>query len=145
MQHKKKRHWLWNVLIILTLIFVVLAFMVHAKNWVTLKNDHITLLSGIYHKKILLSEVDSIAMVPKIPKMERVNGFSAWTTEKGIFRDSISRHSVYVYVDNLEHAKIRMIYQDSLTVYLNFNDSIETLNMYEVLNSKLIEQLQPPN
>ena len=144
MPNNKKRHWIWNLLIVITLILVILAFIAHAKNWVTLKEDHVTVLSGIYHKKILFSEMDSIAIVPKIPQMERINGFSAGTTEKGIFKDSITRNSVYVYVDNLENPKIRMKYQDSLTLYLNFTDSLETLKMYELFQTKINMDLQKP-
>ncbi len=144
MPNNKKRHWIWNLLIVITLILVVLAFIAHAKNWVTLKEDHVTVLSGIYHKKILFSEMDSITMVPKIPQMERINGFSAGTTEKGIFKDSITRNSVYVYVDDLENAKIRLKYQDSLTIYLNFTDSLETQKMFESLLIKININFQEP-
>lgn len=135
---KKKRHWLWNFLIVLTIGVCVLAFIAHYKNWTKIEGDHMRILSGVYYKEIKFDEIDSVIMVEKIPQMERINGFSAWAKEKGIFKDSLRPDiSVRVYVDNLRQPKIKLVQNDSLWLYLNFTDSIETQHMYELLSEKI--------
>ncbi len=100
--------------------------------------DHVGLLSGVFYEKMLFSDLDSVQLVPRIPQMERVHGFSAWAMEKGIFLDSIHpENRVSVYVDNLMLPKIRIVHRDSLKVYLNFKDSVETNKMYLFLRDKL--------
>lgn len=144
MLYKKKRHWFWNLLIIITLVTALAAFTAHYKNWVRIESNYFSIFSGIYFKKIPYSELDSVSMVPKIPQMERINGFSAMRVEKGIFLDSVNRFKVRVFVDNLEHPKIRMVYQDSLLVFLNYRDSIETRKMFEFLQAKITTNLEKP-
>lgn len=144
MRRNKKRHWFWNLLIVITLVLVLTAFAVHYKNWVRIESNHFSVLSGIYYEKIPYSELDSVRMVPKIPKMERINGFSAMRVEKGIFLDSVTRYKVRIFVDNLEHSKIRMVYQDSLLVFFNYSDSTETRKMFEFLQTKITTDLQEP-
>ncbi len=142
MVYKSKRHLFWNLLIGVALIVVLLAFTAHYKNWVTIKNDHFRVLSGIYYKQIRFSKIDTVTMVEKIPHMERINGFSAMTMEKGVFKDSITQNTVHVYVDNLVNPKIKMVYQDSLRLYLNFSDSTETRKMYELFKTKMAVDLK---
>lgn len=123
---------------VLALIFCALAFVAHYKNWIKLENDRLEILSGIYYKELPYAVIDSVLMVDKIPSMERINGFSAWKTEKGIFKDSLRIHNnVYVYVDNLRHSKIKLVYQDSLHMFFNFKDSIETKQLYDFLQLKI--------
>ncbi len=70
------------------------------------------ILSGIYYKDLPYSSLNSVDMVDKIPSMERINGFSAWMMEKGVFRDSLKpENKVYVYVDDLSRKKIKILYQ----------------------------------
>ena len=141
---RKKRHWLWNLLIALTIIVCVLAFIAHYKNWIKIEGDHMRILSGVYYKELLFQDIDSVNMVDKIPQMERINGFSAGATEKGIFRDSLRPHiDVRVYVDDLRQSKIKVVHNDSLSLFLNFSDSIETQNMYRLLSEK-IDDLNAP-
>lgn len=144
MLYKKKRHWFWNLLIIITLFTALAAFTAHYKNWMRIESNYFSILSGIYYKKIPYSELDSVSMMPKIPKMERINGFSAMRVEKGIFLDSVTGYKVRVFVDNLEHQKIRMVYQDSLLIFLNYRDSIETRKMFEFLQTKITTNLEKP-
>ncbi len=135
---RKQRLWLLNVLIIFAVIACILAFAAHSKNWTRVRADHISLLSGIFYKEISFSELDSVQMVPRIPQMERVHGFSAWAMEKGIFLDSLHpENRVSVYVDNLMLPKIRIVHNDSLHLFLNFTDSLETNGMYLFLLSKV--------
>ncbi|MCW5516465.1 hypothetical protein [Muriicola sp. Z0-33] len=135
---KKKRHWLWNLLIVLTIFVCILAFIAHYKNWTKIEGDHLRILSGVYYKEIKFNQIDSVVMVEKIPQMERINGFSAWAKEKGIFKDSLRPDiSVRVYVDNLRQPKIKLVQNDSLLLYLNFSDSLETQRMYEMLSEKI--------
>ncbi|HMB62712.1 MAG TPA: hypothetical protein VKN36_06540 [Eudoraea sp.] len=146
---RKKRHWLWNLLIVLTVIICVLAFIAHYKNWTRLEGDHIRILSGVYYKELKFSDMNHVMMVDKMPQMERINGFSAWEKEKGIFKDSTyPENRVRVYVDNLRQPKIRVVHNDSLNLYLNFSDSTETAGMYQLLLKKINEgqaPLQDPN
>lgn len=134
----KKRHWVWNVLIVLTLILCTLAFTVHYKNWTRIKEDHLEILSGIYYLELPYSDLDSVRMVAHFPSMERLNGFSAWMMEKGVFRDSLNANNkVFVFVDDLAQPKMKVVYKDSLAMYLNFSDSLETETMYHFLTEKL--------
>lgn len=134
----RKRHWLWNILIVITILVCGLAFTIHYKNWTALEKDHLRIVSGIYYKELPYAEMNSVELVPRIPQMERISGFSAWKTEKGMFKDSLNpENTVYVYVDNLLHPKIKLVHQDSLKVFLNFADSTETQQMYQLLNTKL--------
>lgn len=134
---RKKRHWVWNLLIVVTLIVCALAFTAHYKNWVSKDDDHMEILSGIYYKDLPYSSLNRVDMVDKIPSMERINGFSAWMMEKGVFRDSLKpENKVYVYVDDLSRKKIRILYQDSLLLFMNFRDSTRTGQLYEFLKKQ---------
>ncbi|SHI36890.1 hypothetical protein SAMN04487911_101251 [Arenibacter nanhaiticus] len=137
MKPNKKRPWLLNILIVVTLLVVGLAYTAHVKNWTKIEKDSFQILSGIYFLKIPFAELDSISMVKKIPSMERINGFSVKETEKGVFKDSIGEKKVYVYVDKLSQPKIRVVYQDSLQLFLNFSDSTETKATYDFLEQKI--------
>ncbi|MET6989721.1 hypothetical protein [Sediminicola arcticus] len=134
-QHK--RSWMLNMLIVVTIVVVFLVFTAHYKNWIRTENGSLEILSGIYYKELLYSEIDTVEMVQKIPSLERINGFSAMEREKGIFRDSIYETEVYMYVDRLSQPKIRVVYQDSLKLFINLTDSIETKEMFQFLTVKL--------
>ena len=137
----KKRHWFWNVLIILTVIVSLLSFLAHYKNWIWKKTDRIQILSGIYFKELPFNTLNEVAMVPKIPSLDRKNGFSAWEKEKGIFKDSLNEEKlVYVYVDNLEDQKIKLTYNDSLLLFINLSDSLKTKELYLYLEEKIAAQ-----
>jgi len=78
--------------------------------------------------------------------MERLNGFSALEKEKGIFRefkDSLTNHKIHVFVDNISQQKIKMIYKDSLKLYVNLKDSLETINLFNHLQEKHLEVMVP--
>lgn len=143
--NKKKRHGFWNVLIVLTLVVCVLAFIIHYKNWHKIEEGELRILSGIYYQKIPISEIDSIMFVDRIPEMERSNGFSWEVTEKGVFKDSLTETKVYVFVDDLSQQKIRLVHDDSLKLFLNFKDSLETQKVYDLLNEELLANLKDPN
>ena len=134
----KKRHWFWNLLIILAVIVSLLSFMAHYKNWVWKKSDRIQILSGVYFKELPFNTLNEVSMVRKIPSLERKNGFSAWEKEKGIFKDSLNEEKlVYVYVDNLEDQKVRLTYNDSLLLFINLADSLKTKELYLYLQEKI--------
>jgi len=130
---KRKRTALWNVLIVGTVLVCLLAFVEHYKNWYSLEDGSLRILSGIYYRNIPLEEMDSLGLVDKIPKMERSSGFSWRALEKGVFRDSINNKKVYVFVDDLHQRKIRLVHSDSLVLYLNLRDSLETQKLYAEL------------
>lgn len=132
----KKRHWFWNILIVLTLIVVIVAFLAHYKNWTKIEEHSIQILSGVYYKELNFSEINSIEMVDKVPSLERINGFSVKEVEKGVFRDSILNTRVYFYVDKLSDQKIKITHNDSLHLYLNLSDSIKTEKLYKQIKEK---------
>ena len=137
---KGKRHWLWNVLIVLTLVICVLAFVEHYKNWHKIEEGNFRIFSGIYYQKIPLAELDSVLFVEKLPEMERSSGFSWMEREKGVFKDSITNTKVYVFVDDLYQQKIKLVHHDSLKMYLNLKDSLETQKLYTTLQRNLLEE-----
>lgn len=134
----KKRHWLWNLVIVLTIIICLLAFALHAKNWTRVENDRMELISGFYYTDIPFADIEKVSMVPKIPELERINGFSAWEIEKGVFRDTVNKvENIRIYIDDLKQEKIRLDKKDSSIVYLNFSDSLRTRVFFELLTSKV--------
>ncbi|MGB5459030.1 MAG: hypothetical protein WBM85_03650 [Eudoraea sp.] len=137
----KKRHWFWNLLIVLTVIVCILSFLAHYKNWIWKKPDRIEILSGVYYMELPFNTMNEVSMVSKIPSLDRKNGFSAWEKEKGIFKDSLNEEKfVYVYVDNLRHPKIRLTYNDSLLLFINLSDSVKTKELYLYLEEKIDTQ-----
>ncbi len=134
---KKNKNWFWNIVIVLTLIVCVLAFVLHYKNWSKFEDGHFQVVSGIYKQRILLSDIDSISFVEKLPEMERSNGFSWLAKEKGVFKDSLTESKAYVFVDDLRQQKIRIVHHDSLKLFLNFSDSLETDQVYTRLKEVL--------
>jgi hypothetical protein len=135
----KGRLRFWNLILIVTVIASFLAFAAHYKNWTKIKPDGIQVLSGFYYAHIKFSDLDSVLLVEKIPPMVRLHGFSALEKEKGIFRafrDSLTDNKVYVYVDNLQLRKIKLVFHDSLHLYINLADSTETQQMYQFLLNK---------
>ena len=97
-------------------------------------------MSGFYRISIPYKEMDSIYFVDKIPPMERLNGFSALEKEKGIFRefkDSLTDKKVYVFVDNINQQKIKLVYKDSFHLFVNVKDSIASMGLMEDLQKKM--------
>jgi hypothetical protein len=81
-------------------------------------------------------------MVPKIPEMERVSGFSAWAVEKGIFRDTLQGlEEIRVYVDDLNQPKIKLERKEDSQIYFNFKDSLKTKEYFELLIEKIDENV----
>ncbi|NQZ43007.1 MAG: hypothetical protein HRT65_01770 [Flavobacteriaceae bacterium] len=133
---RKKRHALLNLLLGLTVIACLLAFIAHSKNWTRIEQGQLTVLSGIYHQKIPLDSIQDLRFVAKLPQMERQSGFSWKAREKGIFKDSITQAKVYVFVDDLRQRKLRLTYADSLTLYFNYADSSATQSFYDQIRPK---------
>ncbi|CAM4168913.1 hypothetical protein ZORO111903_04895 [Zobellia roscoffensis] len=137
---KKKGHVLWNVLIVVTVIICLFAFVLHYKNWTKTDASGLKVLSGFYLQEVPFSALDSVVFVEKIPPMVRLNGFSAFDKEKGVFqdfKDSLTDKKVYVYVDNFENQKIKIIHHDSLKLFINLKDSTDTQQLFDLLSSKL--------
>jgi len=128
---KNSKNWFWNIVIVLTVLFSIAAFVLHYKNWSKFEDGHFQVISGIYKEKIVLSDINSVGFVEKLPQMERTSGFSWLAREKGVFKDSITASKVYVFVDDLRQQKIRLVYKDSLKLYINFSDSLQTSKVYE--------------
>jgi hypothetical protein len=137
---KKKRHWLWNILIALTVIVSILAFTAHYKNWTKVEPDNIQILSGIYYQKLEFSELDSVEWVARIPPMERLTGFSAFDKGKGVYRefkDSLTHKKAHVFVDNFSSQKIRLVKMDASQLFINLKDSVETQELFDFFQGKL--------
>lgn len=146
--NNKRRHWVWNLLLVLTVILCAWALVMHYKNWVSVKSDHIKVRSGFYSRTVDYKDLDSVVFVARLPPMERLNGFSALEKEKGIFRefkDSLTDKKVYVFVDNISQQKIKLVYRDSVKLYLNLTDSVTTLSLYNALLPALDDGLEAPN
>lgn len=134
----RKRQWLLNLLIGITFVVCLLAFTAHSRNWTRMQADRMQLLSGFYYTELWYSDLDSVLWTERIPQMERRHGFSFWAREKGVFTDSLNPGPpAYVFVDDLRQHKIKIRYRDSLALFLNFSDSLETQTVYELLLGKL--------
>jgi len=120
----------------------------HYKNWVSVNTDQLSVRSGFYSRTVEYKELDSVVFVARLPPMERLNGFSALEKEKGIFRefkDSLTDKKVYVFVDNISQQKIKLVYRDSVKLYLNLADSVKTMNLYNSLVPTLDRSSEAPN
>lgn len=133
----KKKNWFWNLVIILTVVGCIFAFALHYKNWSKFEEGNFQVASGIYKQRIPIIEIDEVTWLNKLPAMQRMNGFSWLAKEKGVFVDSLTQTKVYVFVDDLRQPKLRITHQDSLLLYLNLADSIETQEIYEKLTLAL--------
>lgn len=141
----KKKHWLWNILIVITVVVCLCAFAAHYKNWTRLEPDKMTILSGIYYHELKYADVAQVQWVEKIPPMVRLNGFSAFNKGKGVyqeFKDTLTDKKVYVFVDNFEQQKIRLVGKDASLVFLNLKDSVETVEMFALFKGKIEKALK---
>jgi hypothetical protein len=137
---QKKIHWFWNILIVVTILICFCAFAAHYKNWTRIEPGNMTILSGIYYHELKYADLDKVEWVEKIPPMVRLNGFSAFEKGKGVyqeFKDTLTDRKVYVFVDNFEQQKIRLVRQDRSQLYLNLKDSLETVQLFDLLQEKL--------
>lgn len=140
----KKRNWFWNVIIVLTIIVCLAAFAAHYKNWTRIEPDQMTILSGIYYHDVPFSELNKVEWVERLPPMNRLNGFSAFEKGKGVyqeFKDTLTDKKVYVFVDNFEQQKIRLVNKDDSQLFINLKDSVETVELFDFFKNK-IELLQ---
>jgi hypothetical protein len=142
-----KNHWIWTVMLVVTVILCAAILILHFKNWISTDNESLKLRSGFYHVVISYSDLDSVVLVDRMPAMERLNGFSALEKEKGIFRefkDSLTDTKVHVFVDNISQQKIKLVYEDSVHLYFNLKDSVETIHLLDDLTTKM-NYLRVPN
>lgn len=142
MSRRKRINRFWNVIIVITVVGCAYAFVLHYKNWVDIEEGELKITSGIYRQKVALTDIGQLEFVPKIPEMERKNGFSWLAKEKGVFVDSITGHTVYVFVDDLRQQKLRIQYKDSLQLYVNLADSLETENLFQTVNTLRQEEME---
>ena len=140
---RKKRRGFWNVLIIFTLLVCGLAFAAHMKNWKQVRPDEIRLLSGFYYLRVPFEEVKEVAWAEKVSYLSRRHGFSAGQWEKGSYRDSAQPGlRAWVMVDDWEQPKLRIAWGDSLLLYLNFRDSLETESLHQLLLERTAEPVE---
>ncbi|PIB28550.1 hypothetical protein [Maribacter sp. 4G9] len=144
----QKRHWFWNLILVLTIIICISVLTMHYRNWIKTAPDHIRLLSGFYMEKVRYTDLDSVVFVERIPPMIRLNGFSALEKEKGIFqefKDSLTDKKIHVFVDNISQPKIKLVYKDSIKLYFNLKDSLETNILFSQLQQKIVKTGMVPN
>jgi len=142
-----KNHWVWSVMLIVTVILCAVILILHFKNWISSDNESLKLRSGFYYVEIPYSDLDSVLLIDRMPPMERLNGFSALEKEKGVFRefkDSLTNKKVHVFVDNISQQKVKLVYEDSVYLYFNLKDSVETINLLDDLTAKM-NTLRIPN
>ena len=138
MGKKGNRNWLLNALIVVTLVVVFVVYAIHYKNWTKMGKDSFRITSGIYYLKVPYADMDSVGLVEKLPSLERITGFSVNEIEKGAYKeDSIARNKVYVFVEKLSQPKIRVVYRDSIKLFLNFRDSLETQKVYRDMGNRI--------
>lgn len=142
---KQNKKWLWNGVIVLTIFLCGLAFVLHYKNWEKIEEGNFQVMSGIYKKKIPLTAINEVDFVARIPELERKNGFSWLTREKGVFLDSLTGAKVYVFVDDLKQEKLQVRHHDSLFLYFNHSDSVKTRQVYEKLLLFAKQNAENPN
>ena len=136
----KKRNWIWNILIVITVVVCLMAFAAHYKNWTRIEPDKMTILSGVYYHDLKFNDLDTVEWVDRIPPMVRLNGFSAFEKGKGVyqeFNDTLTDRKVYVFVDNFEQQKIHVVNKDASQLYLNLKDSVETIEMFDFFKGKI--------
>tara|TARA_R110002167_G_scaffold15444_1_gene61410 strand:+ start:1056 stop:1460 length:405 start_codon:yes stop_codon:yes gene_type:complete len=134
-------------MLIVTVILCAVILILHFKNWISSDNESLKLRSGFYHVEIQYSDLDSVLLIDRMPPMERLNGFSALEKEKGVFRefkDSLTNKKVHVFVDNISQQKVKLVYEDSVYLYFNLKDSVETINLLDDLTAKM-NTLRIPN
>jgi hypothetical protein len=144
--HFTKKNWVWTIVFIATVIFCTSILILHIKNWVGNNDNSLRLRSGFYAVEIPYTQMDSIAMVDRIPPMERLHGFSALEKEKGVFRqfkDSLTDKKIHVFVDNIHQQKVKLVYKDSTYVYFNLKDSVETIQLMDRLKLKISSPIDP--
>jgi hypothetical protein len=133
-----KRQWIWNIVIGLTIMVCLSAFVLHSKNWIREEEDGFVLLTGFYFSEVRYDEIQTVDMVERIPEMERKSGFSVWGVEKGIFRDTLEGvEGIRVYVDELKYPKIRLQQKESPPIYFNFGDSTKTDAFLKKISDRL--------
>tara|TARA_R110002153_G_scaffold254055_2_gene412373 strand:+ start:773 stop:1213 length:441 start_codon:yes stop_codon:yes gene_type:complete len=145
--HSSKKNWVWTIALIITVIVCAFVLTLHIKNWVDDDVNSLSLRSGFYNVEIPLNELDSVVLVERIPPMQRLHGFSAFDKEKGVFRefkDSLTVKKVRVFVDNINQNKVKLVYKDSAYVYFNLKDSVETVQLFQKLSTR-INSLSTPN
>ena len=145
--HFTNKNWVWTIILTATVILCAAILILHIKNWVGNDDDSLRLRSGFYTVEVPFTELDSVVMVERIPPMERLHGFSALEKEKGVFRrfkDSLTDKKIYVFVDNINQHKVKLVYKDSAYVYFNMKDSVETIRLVDKLTMK-INSLTNPN
>lgn len=137
MKKNKGRNIFWNIVIVVAVLFCMAAFTLHYKNWTSLDKNVFSVYSGLYRQEVSLTHLQSMEWVKKLPQMERKNGFSWLAKEKGVFKDSITGIKVYVFVDDLKQQKLHLSYNDSLQLFFNMADSLETQGYYEQITIKM--------
>lgn len=135
---KKKRLWLLNIFLILSVLFCILVFLAHSRNWIRKDGAHLGILSGFYYSELSYDSISSVEWTTQVPQLPREHGFSGGPVEKGVFIDSLNPdRPVRIYIDDWTKRKIRIRQRDSSVLYLNLPDSLETDELYQFLHQQI--------
>lgn len=139
----KKRSWLLNIFLVLTVLACVLAFLAHSRNWVRKDGAQLGILSGFYYSQLAYDSIASVRWEDDVPRLPREHGFSGGPVEKGVYMDSLQPGKpVRVYIDDWERPKIMILQKDSSRLYLNLPDSLDTDALYRFLEQEIEKRQQ---
>ncbi len=134
----KKRNWLLNIFLVLTVLVCLIAFLAHSRNWIRKDGAQLGILSGFYYTELAYDAILSVSWTNEVPRLPREHGFSGGPIEKGIYVDSLNPdRPVRVYIDDWSGAKILILKKDSSRVYINLPDSLKTDALYQYLEQQL--------
>lgn len=139
----KKRTWLLNIFLVLTVLACLLAFLAHSRNWVRKDGAHLGILSGFYYSELLYDSIADIRWEDDVPRLPREHGFSGGPVEKGVYLDSLQPGKpVRIYVDDWDQPKIMIMQKDSSRLFLNLPDSLDTDALYKFLETEFQKRQQ---
>ncbi|WP_141402437.1 hypothetical protein [Sediminicola luteus] len=134
--YRKPRKYLW-IMVILAVLLCGAALLSHTKNWIQIERDQFKVTSGFYRNSIAFTELDSVVLVDSLPRKQRKHGFTVRGREKGVYQNLEDSTTVYVFLDRAEGPKVKLVYQDSLRLFVNYRDSLDTQALFETIQLRL--------
>lgn len=120
------------------IVTIMIAFLLYGYNntKVNFKNEELKIF-GFYGIELPYQSIDKVELLSEIPKIElKTNGFSLGCVMKGNFKlDEVG--NCKLYIKTLKAPFVKIVYNDTRIIFLNFADSGETKNVFTELNNKL--------
>jgi Domain of unknown function (DUF3784) len=120
------------------LLAILIAFLLYGYGNTKVKFENTELkISGLYGIELSYSSIDKVELLSEIPKVElKTNGFSLGCVMKGNFKlDKVGKCKLYL--KTIKAPFIKVVYNGSRIMFLNFAESEETENVFQELNSKI--------